>query len=239
MVLSAVIDTNGQIPNYDWSADIRSWFPGAIAAVKLWRYKPYLLNGATGRGGDHHHRDLLSVVLRGRVLSGSARSLNMALRMYLSRFGLVDLGPHWLAKWSPPQTDPFFGGRRTRRASRPLVAGAVLLCALAGCFTTTFTKWPEPRNSSTQTWKWKSRALSGAAGHQDPTSTKFSFVPGLKVSSEDQLEIGLTLLLRRAKSVCMISRAITVPQTLEPSVEAVRMPVEGWSNQDAPVKVGV
>ena len=37
----------------------------------------------------------------------------------------------------------------------------------------------------------------------------------------------------------MISRAITVPQTLEPSVESIKMPVEGWSNQDATVKLGV
>jgi hypothetical protein len=33
----------------------------------------------------------------------------------------------------------------------------------------------------------------------------------------------------------MISRAITIPQTLEPTVESGKMPVEGWSNQDAVV----
>jgi hypothetical protein len=37
----------------------------------------------------------------------------------------------------------------------------------------------------------------------------------------------------------MISRAITVPQTLEPVVETVKLPVEGWINQDAVVKLGV
>jgi len=62
--------------------------------------------------------------------------------------------------------------------------------------------------------------------------------PRLTVHSEDMCEAGLAL-LRRAKSVCMISRAITVPQTLEPTVETAKMPVEGWSNQDADVKVGV
>jgi hypothetical protein len=36
----------------------------------------------------------------------------------------------------------------------------------------------------------------------------------------------------------MISRAMTVPQTLEPSVETGKVPVEGWSNQDAVVKLG-
>jgi hypothetical protein len=37
----------------------------------------------------------------------------------------------------------------------------------------------------------------------------------------------------------MISRAITVPQTLEAVVEIVRVPVEGWANDDAVVKLGV
>ena len=37
----------------------------------------------------------------------------------------------------------------------------------------------------------------------------------------------------------MISRAITVPQTLEPTVESVKIPVEGWTNQDTAVKLGV
>jgi hypothetical protein len=60
----------------------------------------------------------------------------------------------------------------------------------------------------------------------------------LKVDSEELCEAGLAL-LRRAKSVCMISRAITVPQTMEPTVETVKMPVEGWSNHEAVAKLGV
>jgi len=36
----------------------------------------------------------------------------------------------------------------------------------------------------------------------------------------------------------MISRAITVPQTLEATVEAVKMPVEGWAVQET-AKLGV
>jgi len=61
--------------------------------------------------------------------------------------------------------------------------------------------------------------------------------PRLTVHSEDEFEAGLGL-LRRTKAVCLISRAITVPQTLEPSVETTRTPVEGWT-EDAAVKVGV
>jgi hypothetical protein len=47
------------------------------------------------------------------------------------------------------------------------------------------------------------------------------------------------MLLRRAKSVCMISRAITVPQTMDPTVETVRLPVEGWHAEDSAIKIGV
>jgi organic hydroperoxide reductase OsmC/OhrA len=62
--------------------------------------------------------------------------------------------------------------------------------------------------------------------------------PRLTVHSEEERETGLTL-LRRTKAVCMISRAITVPQTMEPAVETVKVPVEGWSNDDAVLKLGV
>ena len=114
----------------------------------------------------------------------------------------------------------------------------LLLCALAGCFTTTF-------NEVARTSKFEYTDLEveieGSVRRSRTSGSSFNEIlirPRLTVSSEDQREIGLNL-LRRAKSVCLISRAITVPQTLEPSVDAVRMPVEGWSNQDAPVKVGV
>jgi hypothetical protein len=36
----------------------------------------------------------------------------------------------------------------------------------------------------------------------------------------------------------MISRAITVLQTMEPTVVSGEMPVEGWTSQDAAVKIG-
>jgi protein TonB len=44
-VLSAVIDTNGQITNLQLVSGHPMLVPAAIAAVKQWRYKPYLLNG--------------------------------------------------------------------------------------------------------------------------------------------------------------------------------------------------
>jgi protein TonB len=45
VILSAVIDTNGQIQNLQLVSGHPMLVPAAIAAVKQWRYKPYLLNG--------------------------------------------------------------------------------------------------------------------------------------------------------------------------------------------------
>ena len=45
VVLSAVIDTNGQITNLNLMSGHPMLVPSAIEAVKQWRYKPYLLNG--------------------------------------------------------------------------------------------------------------------------------------------------------------------------------------------------
>jgi protein TonB len=45
VVLSAVIDTNGQIQNLQLVSGHPMLVPAAISAVKQWRYKPYLLNG--------------------------------------------------------------------------------------------------------------------------------------------------------------------------------------------------
>jgi periplasmic protein TonB len=46
VVLSAVIDVNGQITNLQLVSGHPMLVPAAIAAVREWRYKPYLLNGA-------------------------------------------------------------------------------------------------------------------------------------------------------------------------------------------------
>ncbi len=45
VILSAVIDTNGQITNLQLVSGHPMLVPAALAAVKQWRYKPYLLNG--------------------------------------------------------------------------------------------------------------------------------------------------------------------------------------------------
>jgi protein TonB len=45
VVLTAIIDTNGEIKNLQLISGHPMLVPAAIAAVKQWRYKPYLLNG--------------------------------------------------------------------------------------------------------------------------------------------------------------------------------------------------
>jgi protein TonB len=45
VVLSAIISTNGQIENLQLVSGHPMLVPAAIAAVRQWRYKPYLLNG--------------------------------------------------------------------------------------------------------------------------------------------------------------------------------------------------
>jgi protein TonB len=45
VLLSAVIDVNGQIQNLQLVSGHPMLVPAAIAAVKQWHYKPYLLNG--------------------------------------------------------------------------------------------------------------------------------------------------------------------------------------------------
>jgi protein TonB len=45
VILSAIIDGNGQITNLQLVSGHPMLVPAAITAVRQWRYKPYLLNG--------------------------------------------------------------------------------------------------------------------------------------------------------------------------------------------------
>jgi len=114
----------------------------------------------------------------------------------------------------------------------------LLLCALAGCFTTTF---HDVARSAKFEFTDLEVEIEGAVRRSRAAGCNFTEIlirPRLTVQSEEQRETGIAL-LRRAKSICMISRAITVPQTLEPWVETGKVPIEGWTTQDAPLKVGV
>jgi len=114
----------------------------------------------------------------------------------------------------------------------------LLLCALAGCFTTTFN---DVARASKFEYTDLEVEIEGSVRRSRTAGCNFAEIlirPRLTIPSEEQREAGLTL-LRRTKSLCMISRAITIPQTMEPTVETAKVPVEGWSNEDAVVKLGV
>jgi len=114
----------------------------------------------------------------------------------------------------------------------------LLLCALAGCFTTTFN---DVARAAKFDYTDLEVEIEGSVRRNRSTGCNFSEIllrPRLTVPSEDQREVGLGL-LRRTKALCMISRAITVPQTLEPTVESGKVPVEGWNHQEPAVKLGV
>jgi organic hydroperoxide reductase OsmC/OhrA len=114
----------------------------------------------------------------------------------------------------------------------------LLLCSLACCFTTTF-------HSLARAAKFDYTDLEvemeGSVRRSRTAGCSFNDIlirPILTIPLEEQREAGLAL-LRKTKSLCMISRAITIPQTLEPLVETLRVPVEGWTDQDAELKLGV
>jgi organic hydroperoxide reductase OsmC/OhrA len=113
----------------------------------------------------------------------------------------------------------------------------LLLCALAGCFTTTF---HEVARAARFVFTDLEVEIEGVVRRNRNTGCNFNEIlmrPRLTVSSEDMCEAGLGL-LRRTKALCMISRAISVPQTMELTVETGKVPVEGWSQQDADVNLG-
>lgn len=114
----------------------------------------------------------------------------------------------------------------------------LLLCSLAGCFTTTFC---DVARASKFEYTDLEVEMEGCVRRHRANGCNFTEIlirPRLTVASEDQREAGLAL-LRKTKSICMISRAITVPQTLEPTVETIKVPVEGWTYEEAILKMGV
>src|SRR5215469_14751986 len=108
----------------------------------------------------------------------------------------------------------------------------LLLSALAGCFTTTFNDVARSAKFEYTDLEVEIEASVRRTRGAGCNCNEILIRPRLTVSTEDRCEAGL-MLLRRTKSVCMISRAITVPQTLEPTVEAIKLPGEAWREQEA------
>lgn len=114
----------------------------------------------------------------------------------------------------------------------------LFLCALAGSFTTTFADIAPGLKFD---YKDLEVEIEGSVRHSRTAVCNFSEIlirPRLTVNSEEQREAGLNLLWR-TKSVCMISRAITVPQKLEPTIETAKVLAGGWSEQGTALKLGV
>jgi organic hydroperoxide reductase OsmC/OhrA len=114
----------------------------------------------------------------------------------------------------------------------------LLLAALAGCFTTAF--YEVARGAK---FEYTDLELEIEGAVKGTRTNGFNFTeilirPRLTVPHEDQREPGFAL-LRRANALCTISRAVTAPQTVEPVVEVVGVPVEGWTDDEAAVKLGV
>jgi len=103
----------------------------------------------------------------------------------------------------------------------------LLLCALAGCFTTTF---QAVARSAQFEYTDLEVEVEGSVSRNKLgcNFTEIILRPKLTVHAEEDSETGLSL-LRRTKSLCMISRAIAVPQTMEPQVELAKIPAAGWT----------
>ena len=126
---------------------------------------------------------------------------------------------------------PELGGLQGRWTPEQL-----LLCALAGCFTTTF---QAVARSAQFEYTDLEVEVEGSVS-RNKTGCNFTEIflrPKLTVQAEEEFEAGLSL-LRRTKSVCMISRAIAVPQTMEPLVEVAKAPAGGWAVETT-AKLGV
>ncbi len=121
---------------------------------------------------------------------------------------------------------PEFGGLEGRWTPEQL-----LLCALASCFTTTI---QEVARSSKFEYTDLEAEVEGSV-RRSKMGCNFSEIvirPRLTGHSEEEFEAGLGW-LRKTKAVCPMSRAITVPQTLEPGVEASKMSAEVWTENSA------
>jgi organic hydroperoxide reductase OsmC/OhrA len=140
-----------------------------------------------------------------------------------ARTGLAkcDSAPNAIHFTAPPE----FGGIEGRWTPEGL-----LLCAIAGCYTTTFRALAEYSNFEytdleVETLGTVGKAASGYAFDE------VVIRPKLIISSEDEQTRALRL-LEKARRLCLVSRALSIPQTYQPQVQ-VRARAE--SNQTLPV----
>jgi peroxiredoxin-like protein len=132
-----------------------------------------------------------------------------------------DSAPNAIHFTAPPQ----FGGFDGRWSPEDL-----LLAAIAGCYTTTFRALSE--YSKFEYTDLEVEAL-GTVGKAESGYAFDEVVirPKLTISSEEEQTRALRL-LEKARRLCLVSRALSIPQTYQPQVQ-VRARAE--SNQTLPV----
>lgn len=126
------------------------------------------------------------------------------------RTGLAktDSAPNAIHFTAPPE----FGGVEGRWTPESL-----LLCAVAGCFTTTFRAIAEYS-------KFEYADLEvQVEGTIEKVDSGYAFTeivirPNLSVSSEEDEVRGMRL-LQKVKALCLVSRALSVPQIFEPHLQ--------------------
>ncbi len=126
---------------------------------------------------------------------------------------------------------PEMGGTEGRWTPEQL-----LLSALAGCFTTTF---QELARSVKFQYTDLEVEVEGIVRKAKGALNLAEIIvrPQLTVHGDEEFEMGLNL-LRKAKQNSRISRAVTVPQTLEPRVECPR-PVSARWHEETVMKMPV
>jgi peroxiredoxin-like protein len=104
-----------------------------------------------------------------------------------------------------------FGGFEGRWTPEDLLLGA-----LASCFTTTFRALAEHSTFEYTDLQMEVEGIvaKGSAGY---SFTEIAVCPSLMVARKEEQEQGLKL-LHKAKTVCLVSRALAVPQTFVPLV---------------------
>ncbi|HZP16579.1 MAG TPA: OsmC family protein [Terriglobales bacterium] len=126
------------------------------------------------------------------------------------RTGLAksDSAPNAIHFTAPPE----FGGLEGRWTPESL-----LLCAIAGCYTTTFRAIAEYSkfeyaDLEVQVEGTIQKVESGYA------FSEIIIRPNLSIGNEDDHARGLRL-LQKTKALCLVGRALSVPQTFEPHIQ--------------------
>jgi peroxiredoxin-like protein len=126
------------------------------------------------------------------------------------RTGLAktDAAPNAIHFTAPPE----FGGMEGRWTPESL-----LLCAIAGCFTTTFRAIAEYSkfeyaDLEVQVEGTIKKVESGYA------FTEITIRPNLSIGNETEQARGLRL-LQKAKGLCLVSRALSLEQIFEPHIQ--------------------